>query len=205
MATSTIQFFSTLEEWVTIIQSVVADLHLSIFLYRGGTKSNRAFKYSSCISVVQDINDFGASCLFLAEQNVDINHINPDHIQAAQLGLIDIRLPYISGQTLFMASIGVKTDWFDKATNQVLVNDRLMPLFRKIKTYILKNMMPRVLAVNIVTGDSTEYAAIKCTKEAKAFNENGGELMQLGVNNLRFRCTLLGLQKCSGPRHKAVL
>ena len=187
MATSTIQFFSTLEEWVTIVQSVVADLHLSVFLYREGTKSDRPIKCSSGITV-QEINDFGASCLFLAQPNVDINRIDPDHIQAGQLGLVYIRLPYIDGQTLFMGSIAVKTDWFDRSTNQVLVNDGLMPLFRKIKPYVIKNMMSPVLVVNIVTGASAEYAAIKYTKGAKAFNENGGELMQLGVKNLRFRC-----------------
>jgi hypothetical protein len=185
MATSTIQFFSTLEEWVTIVQSVVADLHLSVFLY--SNVANNAIKQSSGITV-QEINDFGASCLFLAQPNVDISQIDPKHIQAGQLGLIDIRSPYIDGQTLFIGSIAVKTDWFDRPTNQVLVNDRLMPLFRKIKPYIVKNMMPPVLAVNIVTGASAEYAAIKYTKGTKAFNENGGELMQLGVKNLRFRC-----------------
>jgi hypothetical protein len=185
MATSTVQFFSTIEELVTILQNVVADLHLSVFLYRGGDK--RAIKYSTNITV-QEIKDFGASRLYLAEPSVGINHIDSNDISTGKLGLIQVTLPCLSDQILFMADIGVKTDWFDSVTKERLINDRLMPLFKKVKRYIVKNMMSPVLVINIVTGSNAKYSDIKYTKAAKFFNENGGELMQEGVNNLRFKC-----------------
>jgi hypothetical protein len=102
--------------------------------------------------------------------------------------LIQISLPYVSDQALFLSEIAVKTDWYDHATRERFVNDRLMPLFKNVKAYMVKNMISHVLAVNIVTGGKAEYLDIKYTKAAKAFNENGGELMQQGVNNIRFKC-----------------
>jgi hypothetical protein len=183
MATNRVQFFSTLEELVTIIRNLVTDMNLSVFLYHGG--SNRAIKQIAHISI-QELNDFNASRLYLAEPSVDINQIDPNDISAAQIGLIQVNLPYISGQTLFMAEIAVKTDWVDSATGNRLVNDQLMSLFKRMKPYLLKDMMAPVLGENIVTGGKTEYSTIKFTRAAKAFNENGGELMQPGVNNVRF-------------------
>ncbi len=164
---------------------IVSALNLNVLLYRGG--ANTAIKQADCESLVQQIQAFGASRLYLAERGLNISEINPKDLEPGRLGMLQVVLPRESGRILLMSEVAIKTDWIDTATGERCENRQLLSLFKKVKKDLLKDMMEPVLGVNIVTGGSSVYSTVKYTKAAKALVEGGGELMQEGVNNVRFR------------------
>jgi hypothetical protein len=185
MATKRVQFFATLDDLLLMLCSIVKALNLSIFLYRGGT--NAAIKQADCEDLVRQIQAFGASRLYLSESGLAVSEINPKDLEPGRLGLVQIILPRESGKIMFMSEVAIKTDWIDDATGERCENRRLLSLFKRVKTELVKGMAGSVMGENIVTGGSAVYSTIKYTKTIKAFVDNGGELMQEGVNNVRFR------------------
>ena len=185
MATKRVQFFSTLDELLVMLCRVVKALNLSVFLYRGG--SSAAIQQADCESMAQQIQAFGASRLYLAAAESVMSEINPKNLEPGRLGLIQVILPRESGRVLFMSEVAVKTDWTDRVTGERFENRQLLSLFKGVKKEILKDMMEPVLGVNIVTGASSIDSTVKYTNTARAFFEGGGELMQEGVSNIRFR------------------
>lgn len=163
---------------------IVSDLNLSIFLYRSG--ANTAIEQADCENIVQETQEFGATRIYLAERGVGMSEINPNDLEPGRLGLIQVILPRKSGQILFMSEVAIKTDWIDSATGERCENRKLLSLFKRVKTELVKNMMEPVIGENTVTGGRSVYATIKYTRAAKEFFEAGGDLMQEGVNNVRF-------------------
>ena len=160
-------------------------LNLSVFLYRGGP--NAMLKQADCGNILQQLQAFTTSRIYLAEPGLVVSEINPKDLEPARLGLLQVILPRESGQILFMSELAVKTDWVNSVTGERCENTRLLSLFKRVKAELVKGMKEPVVGENIVTGNSSVYSTIKYTKAAKAFVDDGGELMQEGVNNVRFR------------------
>jgi len=185
MATKRVQFFSTLDELLLLLCCIVRALNMSVFMYRWRT--NAEIKQADCENIVQQTQAFGASRIYLAESGLIISEIDPNYLEVARLGLIQVILPRESGGILYMSEVSIKTDWIDSVSGKRCENSQLLSLFKRVKKELLKNMMEPVLGVNVVTGASSIDSTVKYTMAAKAFVEGGGELMQEGVNNVRFR------------------
>jgi hypothetical protein len=181
MATKVIQLFITLEEIISLIKTLVSDMQLKVFLYRG--ESQKEFKEITEVTS-ESVENYQATKIFLALSEITIDQIDPDNISAAKLGLVQINLPVISDQTLMISDIAIKTDWYEGLLKYD--NKDLVALFKKIKLFIVKNTKSPVLAKNIVTGAEQLYPDIRYTEQAKNFYDLGGELMQKGLNNVRF-------------------
>lgn len=181
MATKVIQLFITLDELVNLVKTLVIDLQLKVFIYRGGTqKEIREISDVTC----DLIEKYQATQLYLARADVSSDEIGPEDIATAKLGLVQITLPVISNDTLMISSIATKSDWYEGTVKYD--NKDLVALFKKIKSIVIKNTFPSVSARNIVTGVERLYPDIRFSEKAKAFYCSGGKLMQMGVNNVHF-------------------
>lgn len=186
MASSRVQFFSMPDEFLAILQRIANSLNLIIILYRSGPRA--AVEQADIGQIARQIRSFGASRLYLAEPGINLADIDPLELEPSRLGMIQVVFPRESGRILFMSEIAVKTDWIDISNRARCENPQLMTFFKRVKTELLKeDMKAPVLGINLVTGGSSIYSAIKYTRSAKEFSESGGELMQEGVNNVRFR------------------
>ncbi len=185
MATRTVRFFSQPEEFLTILQRVVEVLGLIVIVFR--KESEPVALQADKLFTVDEIEGLGIWRLYLAQSDFDIASIGTTDFQPGRLSLLQIDLPRQCGNVLLIGQLAVKTDWFDERTGGLSDNPRVMPFFKSVASRLRKHLMSPVLAENIMTGGKAVYRNIGYTLSAKAFAEEGGEWMQEGVNNIRYR------------------
>jgi hypothetical protein len=185
MATKTTQFFSQRDEFLGILSEIVSLLGLEVILYSSGKRPT--LEKIPGVTMIKAVKSSGVSWIYLAENPVDSQSIDAGLIEPARLGWIQIDLPREQGNILFLGECSIKTDWFDKESGTKVENPRSLKLYKRIVAEIRKHLASPVWAENIVTGGSSVYPDIGYTPSAKRFLEAGGQLMQEGVSNIRFR------------------
>ncbi len=182
MATKVIQLFITIDELVSLVNTLIINFELKAFVCVGETQK----EIKEVSDVTCDlIEKYQATKLYLGKADVSSDDIDPGDIATAKLGLIQISLPVISDNILMISDIATKTDWYEGTIKYD--NKDLVVLFKKIKSVVIKNTFSSVVAKNIVTGVEQLYPDIRFSEKAKTFYCSGGELMQVGVNNVRFK------------------
>lgn len=184
MTTKRLQFFSTLDEVLIITGEAASFLELNVFLYRVGAVV--AVRKADCEKLNYLVREFDASRIYLAENGLAADTIDPENIELARLGLIQVILPQSSDKILLMSEVAIRTDWTDATTGEVFENQKLLSLFNRVKKELSRYMIGPVVGKNIVTGGEAVYPNIKYTTAVKAFVAQGGGLMQGGVDNVRF-------------------
>lgn len=184
MTTKNTQFFSKVEEFLSILTSIIEQLNLYAVLYRGGI--NPAVSEPIAELTVSAVSEFAATRIYLTESAPDSGAIDPCNIRPAAWGAIQVDLPVETESVLFMAQIAVKSDWMDQQQKKIRENSTLLKTFDKINRLLKKKMASPVMAENIMTGSSQAYKNIYYTSSASNFFNAGGELAQRGVNNIRY-------------------
>jgi hypothetical protein len=153
-------------------------------LYRN--EGNPAIKRCGGAITAQEIEAFGTSRLYIAESSFNSTSINLTDLEPGKLGLLQVDLPREESGVLMMGQLAVKTDWFDRATQSLSDNPKLLPFFRRVSSALKKQLMTPVVGENILTGKTSIYRNIWYSQLAKDFVAKGGRLMQEGVKNVRF-------------------
>jgi hypothetical protein len=178
------QFFSTPDEFVQILRGILTGQSLEIFLSRDGAKP--FIKKSEVVALEYDVVNFGANRILLAMRGTKPTDITIENINSGQVGLLLVELPRLRNDTLFMGEIAVKTERINSETGLVIEDEDLLKLYNRLTRLFKKHLTFPVWAENMVTGAASTYRDIGYTKAAERFAEKGGNLMQEGVNNVRF-------------------
>ena len=183
MSTGTLQFFSGPDECLDILSEIVQSLGLHVILFRFDTS---AFLYLGQAIDRTAVTEFGAERLYLTDQKPDMASLDQKNYVPGQLGWVDVDLPREVEGTLLLGVLGVKSDWYDPITKEIYDNRDVFNLYKKIRSKFKRKLNSPVWAYNIKSLKSSAYRDMGYTEFARGYVERGGELMQEGVQNIRF-------------------
>lgn len=184
MATKNFQFFINLEQLVNLLVGIVSKLDLWLILYRRGKQSELVLLDSIEDTPIDRISSY--DCVFIATTRPDISGIDVGALSPAKHGWLQLDLPKENGETLYLSDLAVKTDWYEVDDNKIHENRGLEKIYNKVKKEIRANLSSPVFAINTKTGRSATYKDMAYASSAKKWEENGGELKQFGVENVKF-------------------
>jgi hypothetical protein len=184
MSTKTFLCFLSLPEFLDIINPIIDSLQLEPILQRLRNQPVQFIPLERPITI-EKIKEANADRLYLAIKKTSVESLDPRHFRPSQLGWIQIDFPREQNGVLLITDMGVKTHWYEGdiqyENNDLLkIYNRFINRFKKklkfpVKGYNIK--MPEMVSVD---------RGIGYGQSAKEFYQNGGELMQEGVNNGRF-------------------
>lgn len=183
MGTKTFQFFCRRDELLEILSQIVNSLSLKTILYSGG----RQPRLCSVEQLDQRaVARFQTDRVYLSAGAEDIGTICPDEFSPARLGWVQVDLPREVDDQLLLAQVATKTDWYNPETDAIAENKEVVALHKKITSLLKKHVTFPVWAYNVKHPEPHVYHDIGFSRSAREFANEGGELVQEGVDNVRF-------------------
>jgi hypothetical protein len=184
MGTRNFQFFMSLEQLVEQLSFLEDKLNLWFVLFRYGNPQRLTFveKLPQCSTA--EISSYDG--LYISPTKPVAEQIDANKLIPAKLGWLDLKLPKQQDNVLFLADMGMKSEWYDRDEGVIYENKDLGQRHDKLKRALRKHLFSPMYIKNIKYGGSGEINRIYYSTSAREWEENGGELMQEGVYNLRF-------------------
>jgi hypothetical protein len=185
VATRNLQFFSGREELLQILSRIVEALSLVVL-----ARDESGVDWVARVEGSAGLQEFARSPvnrIYLADSGSMVAATTAGPLSPARQGLLLVDLPRIKDGIMLAGQVAVKTDWIDESTGKVRTSADLLKFFNTVASKLRKELRTPMVAENIKTGKSASYSDIGYTESARSFVESGGELMQEGVLNIRFR------------------
>ena len=100
---------------------------------------------------------------------------------------MDIDVPAVDGDVLYLADLGAKSDFYDKRTNQIFENPTSISLFAAAARVIRKRLKRPVYLYSLTHGGGYSVArGIGYTNGAAEWEDRGGVLARRGSKNVRY-------------------
>ena len=147
MTTRRLQFFMRPGELAPLLGEVARKRGLSVVLVRLGP--NRRLELAARPDSPLMADGRAAEWLFLAAEQPDLARIDPAPLRPGEWGWMQVDLPSEEGNTLFLAEIAAKSDWYDADSGQILENPASLTLFRQLTPPLRKRLKRPVCAYNI--------------------------------------------------------
>lgn len=128
----------------------------------------------------------GSGRLFIARERIDLANEEIARTGLTAGGLIVLRLPIYDGPILFLASISVRTSWYDSQVGDVVSHDSSLPLYRPIISRIRKRLSRPMWAYGVQGGPARMYRDLGYSQGVVEWLRQGGDIRQEGVANVRF-------------------
>jgi hypothetical protein len=183
MTTRSAKFFMRPDEFSTLIDEVTRDLHLSVVSWR---ERAHVLEFARAPDWAVMSDGRVADRLFLASSQPDLAAIDSSDLRPGENGWVDCDVPRVEGNILFISQAAAKTDWFDAREARVRESNESVTLFQKFKPYLRRRLNYPVFAYNLRGGQAVMYRDIGYSEGAARWVEEGGELGQEGVLNVRF-------------------
>lgn len=171
MVTRVMEFFAMPQEFIDFLNEIVISMRLHAVL-ANRVKDSKVKTLTVPLNL-KKLKEVVLHDIFLTDTEIQ-DDIPVVDVNRPQEGWIQIVLPKERDGFLFEASIGIKTDWYDKETQAVCENKASVFLFDRIKRRLKKNLSFPLLGYDIRVGDPGTYK-IGYTEKAKNFLKNGGE------------------------------
>lgn len=184
MATKNFQFFIDLSQLMEFLASIVSKLGLWLILYRRGREAELVCFSLEDRNHVDRLSNY--DCIFISMTEPDINSIDEGEFAPAKYGWLQLDIPKENGNVLYLSDLAVKTDWYDAVEKKTYENKELIKFYNKIKKILKDNLSSPIFAMNTKTGGTATYKDMAYAESAREWEENGGELRQLGVENVKF-------------------
>lgn len=181
----TFSFFIRESEIPGILAQVVGkyDLWIAIVPDRPGDRiwvTNDETKFSA-------LRKNGVERIYLSPHRPDETIDYSTLFAPAQLGWIQFDLPIEDGKRLYLANIGIKSDWFDEGQSKIVRNRELERLFERVRHFLKKKLSTPVWGRNVkIEGSGACLSGLAYSEAAKNWELQGGELRQLAVENVLF-------------------
>lgn len=173
MATRSVRFFMTPQEFSDFVSVDLAPLNLELIQVEGDGWS------------ASDPHPSRPHYLALRGGERPVT-TRLDIIHGARRGWVCVHLPFVEGTTLYMADIGIKFQWFDPATGTTTTNHELVRLFGQIARRLRKRLTFLIAISSLATHASSIDKSVGYSQGARAWLENSGKWRQEGVQNTEF-------------------
>jgi hypothetical protein len=175
MATRSVEFFMTPQEFSEFICVDLAPLDLELFVVEGDgwTASNqhpRRPHYLAPRGVERPVTS-----------RLDILH-------PAREGWICVNpRPFVEGTTLYLAVLAAKDQWLDLDTKTTAANPEVLRLFGQVARKLRKRLIFSVVGFSLSSHESGVYKSIGHSEGARVWLENSGSWRQYGNINVGFK------------------
>ena len=184
MATKNFQFFVSVNEIADLLKNLVTKFGLWLVFYTGGV--NPQLVLAESLEALDELQNGKFVSVYLTSTKPDMSKVDAADFAPAQLGWLQVDLPKEDGTRLYLSELTVKTDWFDRYTNKIMENHQLEKLFSKIRRELKKDLKSPIWAKNIKTQGVSCYKDMAYSEAVEDWEKKGGELLQQGVENVRF-------------------
>jgi len=173
MATRTLQFFMTPQEFSEFVSVDLAPLNLELIQVEGdGWSAN---------------NPRPSQARFLALRGVKRPITSRfDILHPAREGWLTVNFPFAEGETLYLADIGAKDQCLDLDTKTVTTYPEVLRLFGRVARRLRKKLEFSVVGSSLSTHKSVVYKSIGHSEGARAWLRNSGEWKQQGNKDTIF-------------------
>jgi hypothetical protein len=184
MSTRTFLCFIRLPQFLELINPIIDSLKLEPVLQRLRSDPIQLIPIERPITI-EKIKNMNADRLYLAIKKTSVEGLDPHHFRPAHLGWIQIDLPREKKGILLMTDIGIKTDWYEG--DEKYENKDLLKIYNKFISSLKKQLKFPAKIYFIGYPNSVRICdRIGYDQSAKDFLQQGGELMQYGVDTARF-------------------
>src|SRR6266542_4889014 len=186
MAFRSLRFFMMPDEFDPLIWEIAGARGLSIVLKRVGWGiPNDQLKNRQLIALGNEQGSIlmpdraRADDIFLTSDAPLISGLSPNDLRAAEWGWVQIDVPTVDGNALYLADVGAKSDFYDEQTNQMLENPTSISLFTAVANVIRKRLKRPVYKYSPTFGGGYSVTrGIGYTDGAKEWEDRGGVLAQ---------------------------
>ena len=175
MATRSVEFFMTPQEFSEFVSVDLAPLDLELFVVEGDgwTASNQ----------------HPCRTHYLAPRGAERPVTSRlDILHPAREGWICVNpRPFVEGTTLYLAVLAAKDQWLDLATMTAATNPEVLQLFGRVARKLRKRLKFSVVGFGLSTHNSSVYRSIGHSEGARAWLESSGEWRQYGNIGVGFK------------------
>ena len=183
MASRTFMFFTTIAEtWETL--RMFSQAHpIRIFVQGRNDRDKAAHEWDPADDPPQGLI-FPVHIHIIDKSNtVDISQL--PKMAMGEVGSVIIWFDGAERNRLYVNDLGAKSDWYDD-DNRFHENPTALDLHRRLKATLKKQLRHGVLISDAAGRGSKLCKGIWLSSGTIAFHASGGELMQRGVENVRF-------------------
>lgn len=180
MSTKNFQFFARPDECLQLLRALADadDLWLVV-------SDNDQYRQIG-LEELTDRSVDGYEQIFIATSPPSDDQLEAEEVVPAKFGWLHFDIPTESGNLLFLADFALKSDWYDEKSKKIIFNKQLVRVYRKLRSRLRDLLKSPVYARNIKTGGTSRYSDMGFSQGAKQWEQEGGELRQRGVENVRF-------------------
>lgn len=106
--------------------------------------------------------------------------------QPAMWGWLTAEVPRTQGATLYLGSIGGRSDWIDPVSSEIRENKDVLHIFRQVAAFLKQQLSHPAYLIDLHTGQKEPCKGVWYSEGAKAWLRDGGELRQEGVQFTKF-------------------
>jgi hypothetical protein len=125
--------------------------------------------------------------LYLSSNEPVLTAVDFRNVRLGEIGWISCDVPGLDGGILYESQLGARSDWFDLTAQIVREGGASIASFNRVAPRFRRQLSRPLWAFSTLNDVGRAYASIGYSAGAAEWARRGGELRQLGVDNIRFR------------------
>lgn len=183
MTSRSIRFFMLTDEFIDIAWSLRDVMGVHLILARPGNPETMEMAPIGRSTTMTDGRD--ARWLCVAAEPPSEQQLGRGEVLVAEWGWLLIDIPRVEKNTLYMARISAKSDWYDVSSKSTKNNPASVDLFPKVAR-LFKKKLPHK-AWGIGPEDTSAWPSnVRCSASIRKWMSNGGELRDVFSPKIRY-------------------
>jgi hypothetical protein len=184
MASRGLEFFMLPSEFVPLVEDLMARLDVWAVVIWHPPALPRLVAPRERIAPLVTAVPPRAICL--SADRAALERDDPRRVPLAKLGCVSCDFPQLSGEVLYKAQLGAKSDWYDLATRTAHENPAVIRLFERVVPQFRRMLARPVWVINTITGAQGPRSSVGYSLGAANWAARGGELRARGVQNVSY-------------------